>query len=50
MTGSPDDVQFQILEHLRVLREEMARLHERIGALETRLAENERRFVLSEKA
>jgi BMFP domain-containing protein YqiC len=50
MTGSPDDVQFQILEHLRALREEVARLHERIGALENRLADDQRLFVLREKA
>jgi ubiquinone biosynthesis protein UbiJ len=38
MTGSPDDVQFQILEHLRVLREEMARLHARLDRLEQQAA------------
>ena len=34
MADTRDDVQFQILEHLRVLREEMARLHARLDRLE----------------
>lgn len=47
--GSPDDVQFQILEHLRVLREEVAQLHARLDRLEQRLADDEARFALREK-
>ena len=50
MPGTRDDVQFQILEHLRVLREDMARLHERIGALEARLAEGTPRAPAAERA
>ena len=45
---SPDDVQFQILEHLRVLREDVGRLHARLDRLEQRLTDDEARFALRE--
>jgi hypothetical protein len=37
MADHRDDVEFQILEHLRVLREEVTRLHSRLDRLERRL-------------
>lgn len=39
MQDPRDDVQYQVLEHLRALREEMRALSERMDRLERRMAQ-----------
>jgi hypothetical protein len=49
MEDPRDDVQFQILEHLRALRVEMADMRDRLDKLEIRLRTDEKRLGLAEK-